>query len=92
MSAQNSPMLQIPRRPLQNRPIRTGRRRIHTDQSRLNTACTTIHDVYLQEVFPGQDSSGISKVVVPAPEPPSPIHGMTMQELLRYHVLEFDKG
>lgn len=58
----------------------------------LNTACVTIHDAYLKEVFPGQDSPEVSKVVVPAPEPPTRIHGMTMQELLRYHVLEFDKG
>ena len=29
-------------------------------ETNLNTACATIHDAYLQEVFPGQDSSEIS--------------------------------
>ena len=45
----------------------------------------------MKEVFPSQDASDISKVVVPAPGTPPRIHGMTMH-LLRYHVLDFDKG
>lgn len=60
----------------------------------LRKACTAIHDTYLQNVFPGKDSSAVSEFVFPAPDWTStPAHvQMTIQELLRYHVLGFDKG
>lgn len=34
----------------------------------LRKACTAIHDTYLQNVFPGKDSSAVSEFVFPAPD------------------------